>query len=118
MAMSKRFKVYSDNYTFTQKLTSGVCMILGKPFKYETLISMWNRYMTAYKNKQTKWRFPANYLLRDLGFFKDEWFSETAEGEIRGRKFPIPSGFDSELTQLYGEYMKPPKDKSIYKTHI
>ena len=118
MAMSKRFKVYSENYTFAQKLTSGVCMLLGKLFKYETILSMWDKAMTKYASSDCEWLFPANYLLRDLGFFKYEWFSDVAQGEIRGRSFPIPQGFDAELTQIYGEYMKPPKDKSIYKTHI
>lgn len=118
MAMSKRYKVYSDSYTFSQKLTSGVCRILGKPFKLETVFAMWNRSMTKYGNKNTEWRFPANYLLRDLGFFKEEWFIEASEGELRGHKFPVPCGYDAELKQLYGDWTKPPKDKSIYKTHI
>ncbi len=118
MAMSKRYKVYKDGYSFMQKVQTGVCMLLGKLFKYETILSMWERSMTKYKNRQTSSRFPANYLIRDLGFFRDEWFSSEAQGEIRGRSFPIPAGYDGELTQIYGEYMKPPKDKSIYKTHI
>jgi lipopolysaccharide cholinephosphotransferase len=118
MAMSKRFKVSKEKYSLSQKLMSSVCMLMGKPFKYETMLSMWDKSMRAYENRQTKWRFPANYLLRDLRFFKDECFSDVAYGEIRNRKFPIPVGYDEELTLLYGEYMKPPKDRSIYQTHI
>ena len=118
MAMSKRFKVKRESYTLSQRLMSGVCILMGKPFKHETILSMWDKSMRKYEQGQTKWRFPANYLLRDLRFFREECFADVAYGEIRKREFPIPVGFDEELTLLYGEYMKPPKDRSIYQTHI
>ena len=118
MAMSKRYAIHNESYTFSQKVTTGVCRILGKPYSLDTLFKKWWKAMTKYNGKNTSWRFPANYLIRDLGFFKHEWYESAAEGELRGRKFPIPVGYDPELTKLYGDYKHPPKDKSIYKTHI
>ncbi len=70
MAMSKRFKVKRESYTLSQRLMSGVCILMGKPFKYETILSMWDKSMRKYEQRQTKWSFTANYLLRDLRFFR------------------------------------------------
>ncbi len=118
MAMSKRYALHNEKYTFSQKLTSGVCMLMGKFFKTDTVLSMWNKSMTKYKGQDTEWLFPSNYLIRDLKLYKKEMFSKTAYGELRGRKFPIPAEYDEELTILYGDYKNPPKDKSIYISHI
>ena len=118
MALSKRYHHDNSEYTFLQKIQSCICILLGKPFKYETILKMWRRSMMKYQEKDVDTLFPANYLLRDLGFYKYEWYSDVAYGEIRGRKFPIPAGYDAELTKIYGDYMNTPKDKSIYKTHI
>ena len=122
MAMSKRYKLHKEGYSFTQRVVSGVCMLLGKFFKLETIFKLQNKSMTKYlkkyENKQVEYRFPSNDLLRDMMFFPDELFRDVAFGEIRGRKFPIPVGYDRELTMIYGDYMHPPKDPSIYKNHL
>ena len=122
MAMSKRFKVHSEGYSFSQKVVSGTCMFMGRFFKLEKIFAMHNKSMTKYlkkyENKQVEYRFPSNYLLRDMMFFPDEIFRDVAYGEINGRKFPIPVGYDKELTMIYGDYMHPPKDPSMYKNHM
>ena len=93
-------------------------MTLGKLFSHKKIFKMWNKSMTKYKGKKTGWVIPANFPLQFVDFFKYEWYVTAAEGELRGRKFPIPVGYDPEMTQIYGEYMKPPKDRSIYNTHL
>jgi len=120
MAMSKRYKVHSEEYSFTEKLISGTCIFMGKFFKYDKLFAMYRKANEKYLKKYDKceYRFPSNYLLRDMKFFPERIFEDTAYGEIRGRKFPIPSGYDEELTMIYGDYMHPPKDRSIYKNHL
>ena len=37
--------------------------------------------------------------------------------DFHGIKAPIACGYDEVLTNMYGDYMKPPKDKSIYDVH-
>ena len=118
MAMSKRYAVHDEKYTLAQKLTSGVCRLMGKLFSTDTIFSMWNKAMTKYKDRDTEWLFPSNYLIRDLMSYPRDMFARTAEGELRGRKFPIPSEYDKELTILYGDYKNPPKDRSIYISHL
>ena len=46
------------------------------------------------------------------------WYRGTADGEIRGRKFPVPVGYDADLRSIYGDYMKPPKDLHEYNQHL
>ena len=79
---------------------------------------MWHKAMEKYNGRKREYVIPASFPLQFVDFFKYEWYESTAEGELRGRKFPIPVGYDPEMTQIYGEYMKPPKDKSIYITHM
>lgn len=122
MAMSKRYKIHNENYSFSQKIVSGVCMFMGKFFKLEKIISMYDKLVKKYALKhgdeKCEYRLPSNYTLRDMRFFPEDIFDGVAYGEINGRKFPIPSGYDKELTMLYGDYMSPPKDMSIYKNHL
>ena len=59
-----------------------------------------------------------NYPITGIKLIPDSAYKETAYGEIRGRKFPIPAGYDTELTILYGDYMTPPSDKNQYIRHL
>ncbi len=118
MAMSKRYKVHKEKYSLVQKIVTGVCILMGKPFSTERLFKKWNKSMRKYENKKCEYVIPANYPLWMISYFKYEWFESCTEGELRGKKFPIPIGYDAEMTQIYGEYMKPPKDRSIYTTHM
>ena len=118
MAMSKRYKVHKEKYTLSQKLVTSVCITVGKLYSQEKLFKMWHRSMEKYNGKKCEYVIIANYPLMYMGIFRYEWYVSVAEGELRGRKFPIPVGYDPELTAIYGEYMKPPKDRSIYISHF
>jgi hypothetical protein len=37
---------------------------------------------------------------------------------LRGRLFPIPVGYEKELTAYYGDYKKPPKDRNVFNQHL
>ncbi len=118
MAMSKRYKVDKSKYSFAQKLVTAGCIFMAKFMSREKIFKKWNKSMRKYEGKPTGWVIAANFPLPYLGFYRYEWYDTMVQGEIRGRKFPIPVGYDAELTEIYGDYMKPPKDRSIYKTHL
>ncbi len=118
MAMSKRYRVHKEKYSFSQRVVTGVCMFMGKFISYDNIFKKWNKLMAKYADKDSEYVIPANFPLMFISFFKKEWYNGTAEGELRGRKFPIPAGYDPEMTQIYGDYMKPPKDRSIYISHF
>lgn len=47
-------------------------------------------------------------------FCKREIFNSSIEMDFEGKKFPVCSGYDEYLTNLYGNYMiLPPKDKRV-----
>ena len=52
--------------------------------------------------------------------YKREWFAETVELTFEGRSCPAPQAWDAMLTQVYGDYMTPPKDadKNHHKSEI
>ncbi len=39
-----------------------------------------------------------------------EWFSAAVEMEFEGEKFSAPCGYDSQLKNMYGDYMTPPPE--------
>ena len=40
-------------------------------------------------------------------FFPREWFASTVDFPLSGRPFPLPVGYHQQLTQVYGDYMRP-----------
>lgn len=118
MAMSKRYKLRDEKYTLSQKLMSRTCILLGKPLKMEKILLMWNRHVTKYSGKETEYRISANYSLKNLLFFREEWYNETVYMKLRERELPLPNGYDGELSLMYGDYMKPPKDRSVFIKHF
>lgn len=49
------------------------------------------------------------YLTRT---FKNEWYSQSCNVQIRDLTLPAPIGYDSILKTLYGDYMKLPPEKN------
>lgn len=43
--------------------------------------------------------------------YEAEWFDSSVRMQFEGQSFPVPSGWHNVLTQLYGDYMKPPTAK-------
>ena len=119
LGMAHRYVIKDEKYTRLQKAQVWVLSHLGKLFSAKRICRMWWKAILHYQDDPTATcRLAANYQLKNLRFFENEWFDGTASGTIRGRNFPIPGGFDRELTHQYGDYMKPPKDPSVYIRHL
>lgn len=119
MGMAHRYPEKKKDYPLMQKLQIAALTFMGKFVSVDFVLSRWWKIMLRRGGtNETNSRFPGNYLLRELQFFPEEWYKTTSYGMIRGRKFPIPGNYDGEMTAIYGDYHKPPKDKSIYVTHL
>ena len=118
MAMSKRYKVNTDKYSFFQKISSGICITIGKLFSMEKILAIWNKCVNKYNNKKTNTRISAHDPLQTIKFYNEEWQTHAVYFPIRDREFPVQNGYHEALTHQYGDYMKPPKDRSIYINHM
>lgn len=119
MLMSKRYSIDYSDYSFFSGLKVRFCVLLGKLYKTDTLLKTWHREMTKYSNRKTSYRFPSNsMILRGLNFYDEACYEKAIRFKIRDYEFPVPVGYDSELTLHYGDYMTPHHDDNIYKPHF
>jgi len=119
LSMAKRYKAKKEKYTLAEKAVTAILSTLGKPFSMEWLCRQHDRIVTKYQNTDSKLYFYSNSInVREEQYFPAEWYEGTEYAPMRDRMFPIPSGYHEELTMIYGDYMKPPKDRSIYIQHF
>lgn len=118
MAMSKRYDIKKEQYTRVQRIMIAVLRGIGSFFSAEQLIKMQEKLARKYENQATNHVVFANSPLYALFAVPSSWYDGTTLMPIRDRKFPVPAGYDQELTTFYGDYMHPPEDKSKYKRHV
>ena len=112
--------IKKEKYTFLQKMQVLFLTSIGKYFSVNQICKIFFRLCSKWQSKNTKYYFPINYTYTGnySRMFDRKIFESTVYGIIRGRKFPVPGGFDQELRQQYGNYQEPPKDNSIYIKHL
>lgn len=118
LAMSKRYADTKDARSKRSDLTDKVIRLIGKPFPMKWLIRRQEKLATQWNGRKTGWYFRSNLISEGERYYSADWYKTTEYMPIRGRLFPIAGGYHEELTMMYGDYMKPPKDRSLYKTHI
>ena len=116
LGMAHRYRLDYSQYHLPEKIAVNCFRVIGKPFSVKYIYRRMNAVVARLNRKETGIRL-SNHL-RWSQQHPTEWTDETAYGEIRGRKFPIPAGYDQELTMYYGDYMKPPKDLSKFIWHL
>ena len=116
LGMGHRYRLDYTKYSLPQKIAAALLSTAGRLVPAKAVCRRYFRLITRYDRQyhDLYWKTyndPKETIRR-------EWTEETAEGELRGRKFPVPAGYDAELTALYGDYMKPPADRSAYQQHL
>lgn len=116
-AMGHRHHLDRKKYSLIQWLPIAFLATIGKLFKTETLCKWWMDLR----------RFPRDYIATDyqvLDTLADTrvvpascYEGETQFATLRGREFPLPSGYHEILTRYYGDYMTPPQDFERYIKH-
>ncbi len=116
LGMGHRYKLDYSEFSFAEKVGVAVSSTIGK------LISPRRTWKHFYRVIDKMDKRCDEYvwcnLLNKESIIRKEWMTGTAEGELRGRKFPIPAGYDHEMTAYYGDYMTPPKDLNEYRQHL
>ena len=116
LGMGHRYKLDLSKYPFFEKTAVVITSIIGKKISVHKI---WEHFYKVIcklhrHNEENVW---CN-LLNWESIIKKEWMIQGAEGELRGRKFPIPVGYDYEMTAYYGDYMTPPNDLNGYRQHL
>lgn len=118
LGMAHRYKIDFSKYSTVQKTESRILSTAGRLFKIETIFKMQKKLTMKYSNVNSAYRFTSTFSLKSLRFISENCYKTTVYMPIRDRKFPVCGGYDEELTVMYGDYMSPPKDTSVFVKHL
>lgn len=120
LAMGHRYQIDYKKYPRFSRLVVFLVGKIGKLFSLEWLWSKNMKTFEKYKGCKDVVYFPFNYRIENISkmFFDADIFQDREYVSFRDRKFPIPVGYDKELTLQYGDYMTPHHDPSLYITHL
>ena len=118
LGMGHRYHLDYSKYTLPQKIAVGLTAFVGKLIPAGTVCRWFDRTMDRLdeKNADSPWMF-SNWVPGPI-YQRSEWLDSATEGELRGRKFPIPAAYDEDLRALYGDYTKPPENRNAFIQHL
>lgn len=116
MGMGHRYRLDWDKFSAAEKIVVGGMSTVGRLFTARFIYRRYFRAIQKLNRKPSAVRLSSTVLWREQ--HRSDWTRETIYGEIRGRQFPIPVGYDAELTNYYGDYMSPPEDRNRYVQHL
>lgn len=112
MMMDKRYRIEWRGYSPLEWLQVRVLTLLGKPFRLPVLMCWYGRVSQRYRKSSSPYAFASNSVLQMLGVrFERAWFEETEPVVFRGSRYDMPKGYDRILTERYGAYMTPRKER-------
>ena len=117
LGMGHRYRIDYGKHSGIEKAGILLMSTIGKLFTVPQIIRHTYRVIEKYNSHPTDWEMRTWLVPEDIQPYA--WHKDvTYSGEIRGRKFPLSIGWHEELTQSFGDYMKPPEDRSIYNQHL
>lgn len=116
LGMSHRYSLDRSKYSWAERTVLAVAGWIGKLIPAKNVCRHYFHVISRYDRKPRLLGWRNN--MAKLSLTKMEWTEGTVQAELRGRSFPVPSGYHEELTVYYGDYMKPPKDRSVFVQHL
>lgn len=95
-------------------------LFLSTPLNNKQIKNYFRRQVEKYRGVKTDYlgSFGGNLRYKNI-FFKRTDFSNPIRVPFEDLMLPLPSGYDSILTQIYGDYMTPPpNEKQICSHHL
>lgn len=118
MGMGHRLSLDYQKYKMPQKIVVCILSTIGRIIPVKWLIACLFHCIALWSRKPRVWRIRANSPAL-IELMRAEWYvGEAHMGEIRGRKFPVPNGYDAELRWRYGDYMTPVRNSELYMQHL
>lgn len=119
LAMGHRYRLDYSQYTFLQKMQAAFLANIGAHIPMESILRWHEKLSMVYWDKPGKYCMVTNDLPYNLGLpYEREWLLETIDMPFWGRMLPVPTGYDLKLKLQYGDYMKSPADRTLYKQHV
>jgi len=122
MGMTYRCSIDYKKYSAIYKCAVFCLQMIGKIVPISKIFDGFWKIVFLYSGEVCSYRFPVNYIVNSNVYqavFRENWYSgEPKYGTIRGRQFPIPSGYHEELSMIYGDYMTPDRNPDKYVQHL
>lgn len=119
LAMGHRPQIHYEKYSPLMKAQTFVLSSVGKLLSMETILRMYHGLSNRYDNKPHKYYAVTNRIPKSHGKVQESaWVRESIEMSFEDRTCWVPKGYHEALTCVYGDYMKPPKDFSVYVKHM
>lgn len=118
LGMAHRYKIYWTKYSGLQLLQVAFLVAFGRFIDSKKITHLWFDKIVNCSRVKGNYRFTSNYQLKNIRFYPDEWVKSAKYFSIRGRKFPVPIGYDEELKLIYGDYMVPHRDFNLFVQHL
>lgn len=120
LAMGHRYQLNYKKYAPVERVVVFILSRMGKVIPLEWIWNAYLRDFDKWKGRNIGVYFAMNYRIEhiDKMFFNADYFRTTELVPLRNRKFPVPGGYDQELTQIYGDYMTPHQDNTAYIRHL
>jgi lipopolysaccharide cholinephosphotransferase len=119
MAKGHSVEIDMSSYSKIQKIGMSVLSAIGEHISLKTIFKWYYSFSKKYNGTNNEYCTVSNFLsVLGLRQYRSEWFSETVDMQFEDIVLPVFKRYDDILKFQYGDYMQPPKDKSIYKTHL
>lgn len=119
LAMGHRYKGVKEKGSFFSNFLASISSTIGKCVSMDWILNKRDRMARKYDNSSGKYCIILNDIPKywDL-LYEREWFEGVVEVPFENQTFLIQKGYHKKLKFQYGDYMRPPKDKSEYKKHM
>lgn len=117
LALSKRYKIHDEKYTFLEKVVVGILSFVGKAFSVNKLIDMYQKNQTRYAQKETNYYIYWS-IIYCLLIYPKSFYHEKTKVSLHGKEFSAPLDYDTVLRFYYGDYMTPVRDGFIVHAEL
>ena len=118
LGLGHRYRLDMSRYTAAQKLPVLLMRAAGRLIPARSLCRHFFRLAGRMDRRYAASPWGLSNWLTGSTYQKMAWYASSVSGELRGRAFPIPVGYDEDLTTYYGDYMHPPKDRGAFIQHL
>lgn len=117
-AMAHRYNKHEHEHSFSEKLKIAVLTTMGRFQSLDKIFKKQEKLSASYRNENVNRYCITNAIMKEIhNSYPIDCIADTVKLPIRDRLFPCPSGYDTILTALYGDYMTPPPKEDRVPIH-